>query len=231
MRKIEIPVDQFPTKGFAIRYTIMILSTAKFNGESVYCEIFGHKLYSDTVNEDEAFKQITGYTMKDYDRLQAAKEQLEEAEKMANEAKEIIKSIQDKAKKEALHELIMKYRNPDEKIVITFPMVIKGLKFIYQNQELNQEELTKCLLELGCTFTFEEIEEQLPDKVNMYDGLCTGDLRTGAVVLANARDSEYGRSVVIDEYMELIPKFIRIVTEGDDFNEEVFHDSLKKQRK
>lgn len=220
MRKIEIPVEQFPDIGVAIRYTVMILATAKFNGEVAYCEIFGHKLYSDTVTEDLAFKEITGYTMRDYDRLKIAEEQLKEAEKKANEAREIINSIKEKAKKEAHQELMQKYRIPGNKGVITMPLVIEGLKFIYQNQTLSQEELTKCLLELGCTFTFEEINEQFPNKVDIYDGLCTGDLRTGAVVVANARDSEYGRSMVINEYMNLIPAFIRVVNESSNYTDE-----------
>jgi hypothetical protein len=43
-------------------------------------------------------------------------------------------------------------------------LVIKGLKFIAEHPEMEQEKLVDGLLNLGCNFTFSDIDEQFPEK-------------------------------------------------------------------
>ena len=47
---------------------------------------------------------------------------------------------------------------------IKMEKVIKALKFIAENQHLSQEEYELGLLTLGIDFTFDDIDEQFPDK-------------------------------------------------------------------
>ena len=61
----------------------------------------------------------------------------------------------------------------DKKIIET-KTVVAGLKFIAENPNLTQEELNKGLLELGCNFTFEDIQRQFPEKVSLFEGMNKG---------------------------------------------------------
>ena len=57
----------------------------------VYGEFNGHKLYSDTVTMDEAYKEITGKTKAEFDSLQ--QERRENCERQKKEHKEKIPSL------------------------------------------------------------------------------------------------------------------------------------------
>lgn len=235
MEKIEIPLENFPNEGLAIKYAVMLLKMYNAEGKRAYCEILGHTLYSDTVTEEDAIKQITGYKADDYARLQAAEKQLEEAYKQVREAERIIEEIKKKAEKEAQQEELDKYRKQGEKVVITAPLVVSGLKYIVENLQLSRKELSKGLMNLGCTFTWEEIYEQFPEKVVVARGLMEGNLRAGAVIIANVRDSDYGLAMVLDEFLSKTSKvsiynFIKIVTSDPGYTDESSNEATNSKK-
>ena len=57
--------------GDTIDKTVERLLEAREKGESVYCNFNGHRLESDTVTLDSAYKEITGKTKEEYDKHQA----------------------------------------------------------------------------------------------------------------------------------------------------------------
>jgi hypothetical protein len=115
--------------------------------------------------------------------------------------------------------MVASTRITGQDVVITMPTVIEGLKFIAENQTLSQEELIKGLLDLGCNFTLEDIKKQFPDSGLLFEGMKKGEVACGASVIANVRDTEYGRAYCNDRFLSLddetsIYHFVRIVT-GD----------------
>lgn len=109
--------------------------------------------------------------------------------------------------------------------IITMRKVINGLKFIAENQSMSLEELSTGLLELGCNFTLEDIKEQFPKQIPVFYGMKQGNIASGASVIVNMRDSEYGRSYVEDRFLSQddessVYNFIRIVTEDETYTKE-----------
>ena len=207
-RKIELrPGDNLES----IVYTLL---AAKARGEHVYCEFNGHELHSDTVTMDSAFTDVIGCTKAEYD--QRTKELYEEYTKEQNERKS---REQGYAKK-------VEASRTGEKKPITFEEVISGLKFIAENQSMSQDELIDGLLELGCNFSLEDINQQFPKEIGLFEGIKQGDLSCGASVIANVRDSEYGRSFCHDRLLSLdddtsIYHFIRITTGDESYTKEM----------
>ena len=103
---------------------------------------------------------------------------------------------------------------------ITQELVIAGLKFIAENQTISQQELTAGLLELGCNFTLEDIENQVTTpETSLFTGMSRGDLAYGASVIANTRKDFLSRAYVSEKFLSVdnntsIYNYIRIVT-GD----------------
>ncbi len=104
---------------------------------------------------------------------------------------------------------------------ITMDLVIKGLKFIAEHPEMEQEKLVDGLLALGCNFTFSDIDEQFPEKEPIREGVKKGTLRSGALLIANAK-SVQSRKYVNELYLNhddenygSIYSYIRKVT-GDE---------------
>ena len=102
---------------------------------------------------------------------------------------------------------------------ITPENVLAGLKFIARNQSLSQDELIDGLLELGCNYTLEDLEKQFPysSKKKLFKGMKKGDISSGASVIINVRDSEWGRAYVADRFLSSddntsVYHFIRVVT-------------------
>ena len=114
--------------------------------------------------------------------------------------------------------------------------VIEGLKYICEHREVTQEELIDSLIELGCNFTLEDVRREIAktekEPVTIDKGLRTGDLITGASVICNVRDSEFGRSYAEDYFLEndneiSIYNFIRVVTKDERYTKENIENNTK----
>ena len=201
-RKIEF------APGSTIESAVYELLAAKARGEQVYGDFNGHKLYSDTVTMDSAYTEIMGCTKAEFDKRQAEWRENYKKEEQAREQRE-----------QEYSQMVASTRITGQDVVITMPTVIEGLKFIAENQTLSQEELIKGLLDLGCNFTLEDIKKQFPGSGLLFEGMKKSEVACGASVIANARDSEFGRAYCDDRFLSLddetsIYHFVRIVT-GD----------------
>ena len=201
-RKIEFAPSS------TIESAVYELLAAKARGEQVYGDFNGHKLYSDTVTMDSAYTEIMGCTKAEFDKRQAERRENYKKEEQARKQRE-----------QGYSQMVASTRIPGQDVVITMPTVIEGLKFIAENQTLSQEELIKGLLNLGCNFTLEDIKKQFPGSGLLFEGMKKGEIACGASVIANVRDTEYGRAYCDDRFLSVddetsIYHFIRIVT-GD----------------
>ena len=187
---------------------VYTLLAAKARGQHVWCEFNEHKLYSDKVTIDSAYLEVIGRTKKEYD--QQLLERLEQFEKALQEAK-----LEEGREAQLVLESKKKCTLP-----ITQELVIAGLKFIAENQTISQQELVAGLLELGCNFTLEDIENQVTTpETSLFTGMSRGDLTYGASVIANARKDFISRAYVSEKFLSVdnntsIYNYIRIVT-GD----------------
>lgn len=187
---------------------VYTLLAAKARGQHVWCYFNGHKLYSDNVTMDKVYLEVTGRTKKEFD--QQLLESREQFKKSMQEAK-----LEEEQEVQLVLESKKKCTLP-----ITQELVIAGLKFIAENQTISQEELTAGLLELGCNFTLEDIENQITTpETNLFTGMSRGDLAYGASVIANARKNFLSRAYVSEKFLSVdnntsIYNYIRIVT-GD----------------
>lgn len=187
---------------------VYTLLAAKARGQHVWCEFNEHKLYSDKVTIDSAYLEVIGRTKKEYD--QQLLERLEQFEKALQEAK-----LEEGREAQLVLESKKKCNLP-----ITQELVIAGLKFIAENQTISQQELVAGLLELGCNFTLEDIENQVTTpETSLFAGMSRGDLAYGASVIANARKDFLSRAYVSERFLSVdnntsIYNYIRIVT-GD----------------
>lgn len=200
----QIKLASYDTLESAV-YTLL---AAKARGQHVWCYFNGHKLYSDNVTMDRVYLEVTGRTKKEFD--QQLLESREQFKKSMQEAK-----IEEGREAQLVLESKKKCTLP-----ITQELVIAGLKFIAENQTISQEELTAGLLELGCNFTLEDIENQITTpETNLFTGMSRGDLAYGASVIANARKNFLSRAYVNEKFLSVdnntsIYNYIRIVT-GD----------------
>lgn len=202
MKKIEILL------GDNLESAVYTLLAAKARGQHVWCEFNGHKLYSDNVTMDSAYLEVTGHTKQEVDQY------LLECQKKYEKEK-------NQAKLEEGHEAQLVLESKKKcTLPITQELVIAGLKFIAENQTISQQELVAGLLELGCNFTLEDIENQVTTpETSLFTGMSRGDLAYGASVIANARKDFLSRAYVSERFLSVdnntsIYNYIRIVT-GD----------------
>ena len=85
---------------------------------------------------------------------------------------------------------------------ITSQEVIEDLKFIAKPQSISQEELVDDLLQLGCSFTLKDIKK-FPEEIALFEGTKRGNIACGASVIANMRDSEFGRDYSNDRFLSV----------------------------
>lgn len=202
MKKIEILL------GDNLESAVYTLLAAKARGQHVWCEFNGHKLYSDNVTMDSAYLEVTGHTKQEVDQYLLECQKKYEKEK--NQAK-----LEEEQEAKLVSESKKKCNAP-----ITQELVIAGLKFIAENQTISQQELVAGLLELGCNFTLEDIENQVTTpETSLFTGMSRGDLAYGASVIANARKDFLSRAYVSEKFLSVdnntsIYNYIRIVT-GD----------------
>ena len=102
---------------------------------------------------------------------------------------------------------------------ITMELVIKGLKFIAEHPDMEHEKLVDGLLALGCNFNISDIDAQFPDKEPVYEGVRKCTLRSGALLIANAKNVQ-GRKYINGFFLNhdddgSIYSYIRSVT-GDE---------------
>ena len=207
--------------GETIEDVVNKLLDYKERGEHVYTYFNGHKLHSDTVSLDSAYLEITGYTQQEFNE-----------KRMTNLKKE---AEETKKREEGYHKRVEATRT-DMPEPITKEKVINGLKFIAENKDLDQEELIDGLLNLGCNFSFEDIKQQFPEKVEMFDGMLKGDLSCGATIIVNVRDSEFGRSFGYDKFLRndddtSVYNFIRTVTGDNSYTKESVESKKKNKTK
>lgn len=201
--------------GTSIDEAVAILLMHKAEGKQVFCDFNGYKLYSDTVTLDSAYMEITGSTKEDYERSQRV------IEKQAKEMRK--KSQKEKEERERKYrEMVYSSRIPGIGVHIEMPKVIAGLKFIIENPNLEQEQLIEGLIDLGCNFTWDDYEEQFKDEKagTIAEGLQEGQLSTGADVIINVRDSEYGRAKFKEMFIGLTYHYIRKVTGDENYTRE-----------
>ena len=205
----------------SIDQAVEYLLKAKARGEHVFCDYNGHKLHSDNVTLDSAYVEILGCTKDEYENKQ---------EKWMDDYKRKIKDTETREQRYA--DMVKEHR---EKSVnpVTMPLVVSGLKFIAENQSLRQDELISGLLKIGCNFTLEDINKQIPADVDIFKGMQEGSLKAGASVIVNVRDSEFGRSYFEDTFLSLddensLYNFIRVTTGNSDYTKE-YVDSLKNE--
>ncbi|MBQ6323225.1 MAG: hypothetical protein IJI22_00135 [Bacilli bacterium] len=206
-KKIEIEA------GKSLEDVVNILLDAKEKGERAFCEFNGHILHSNDISMDSAFLEVVGCTKAEHD--QKIKDYLE------NYEQEI------KSREEREEEYLQKVEDSrgQEKIIITKEAVINGLKYIAENQNTTQDELIDGLLQLGCNFTLDDINDQFPESINLIDGMKTGALSCGATVIANMRDSDLGRDYGTIRFLNndndtSIYHFIRILTGDETYTKE-----------
>jgi hypothetical protein len=84
---------------------------------------------------------------------------------------------------------------------ITMTSVVDGLKFIAEHKDMNQEDFTNGLLDLGCNFDLNDVKEQFPGEILLLEGMKKADLACGASIISNARDSKVGHDFINDKFL------------------------------
>ncbi len=108
---------------------------------------------------------------------------------------------------------------------ITKEKVIEGIKYIINNRYANQQELTNGLIEIGCTFTVNDVINQLTGGDNLLEGINKGSLSCGALVIINMRDGEAGRIFCDDVLLSYdsphsLYHYIRILTNDENYTKD-----------
>ena len=174
--------------GTSIKQAVETLLKYKAEGKQAFCSFNGHRLFSDTVTLDSAYIEITGKSC-----------------------------YTEEERKRIYRKMVFESRIPGIGVHIEMPTVIKGLKFIVENPALRHEKLVQGLIDLGCNFTYRDYYQQFVEapEIDIVEGLAKGKLETGADVIINARDSEYGRAIFYERLQGLAKRYIGKVT-GDD---------------
>lgn len=193
---------------------INYLLEAKANGEHVYIVYDGHELHSDNITIDSAYKEVEGCTKAEWDKKR-------EEWRLIKERKE--REI--KAREQRCAEKVQASRTGEKK-PITLKEVVNGLKYFAEHWSIDQEEFVDGLLELGCNFSLEDINQQFPNETEIFEGLKQGDIKSGATVIVNVRDSGMGRAYCIDRFLSVddeasIYQFIRVTTGDETYTKEM----------
>ena len=173
-----------------LQSVVYLLMAYRANGDHVYCEYNGHKLYSDNISMEAAYLEITGMTKEEYEaEKQKLNEQFDEEFK------------KQKVLEEHYKEKVLESQN-EIPVSITQDKVVEGLKFIAENREIEQDKLNEALINLGCNFTLDDIKNEIKKEGNynkaLFDGMTDADVFAGATVICNTRDSDFGRIYVND---------------------------------
>ena len=190
MKRIEVTTND------TIESVVYTLLAAKARGEQAYCVFNGHEFYSETVNMEDAIKE-----MQDADD----EHRKEEAAR--------------KERERGYAEKVQKSRDSRGADAVSLENVLAGMKFIAENQSIDHEELVDGLLARNCNFTQEDIEEQFSNmpKMKLFKGMRKADLACGASVIASFRDHEFGRAYCEDMFLSVddrtsVYHYIRVAT-------------------
>ena len=216
-RKIEIE------PGMSLDYVISLLRAKDANGEQVYCIFNGHVLHSKGITVDSAYKEVTGLT-----KIQFELESInwiEEAQRRRDE---------EAAREKEYAKKVEEARTEDSR-KITKEKIVAGIKFITENIDLSHMELVEGLLALGCGFSLADIKEQFPEPESLGEGILKGSLGAGASIIANVRDSEFGRRKARNWYIDYedqysIYKYIRLLTGDETYTKENV-DAIRSEKK
>ena len=195
---------------------INLLLKYKESGESVFLSYRGHTFYSDTVTMDSAYLEVFGKTKEEYDK---------EKKKAVDSELEFLRLKDNKTENERklMYKLmVLQTRDEGIDIHIEMPTVIAGLKFIVENPELPHEELVQGLLDLGCNFTYSDYDKQFTENESTYliDGLKERKLQSGADVIINVRDTEFGRALCRERMWDTVFEYIRALTGDESYTRE-----------
>lgn len=187
-----IKVDYFGNLDEVIDF----LKKAQERNLSICCEFNGHMLYSSTISQDAAYKEVCGYSKDEYDELVARNRQAYEEEMAATKARET-----------EYAKLLKENRKTNENHEITIEKVLAGLYFIISNPNLSHIELVEGLLKCGCNFNLSDLSEYCAKSSNanaenllLFEGMSAGDIACGASVIINTRDNEFGRAFCEDRF-------------------------------
>ncbi len=205
-----------------IESAVYELLAAKSRGEDVYGYFNGHKLYSNSVTMDSAYQEVFGCAKAEYDQKEKEWRENYKKEEEARKQRETI-----------YKQMVAQSKNPGEKVVISMPAIINGLKFIAENKDIDQIDLVQGLIDLGCNFTLDDINQQFPTEVLLFEGMKKCEPSCGASVIVNVRDSEYGRAFSNDRFLSNDDKtsiyhFVREVTGDPNYTKENIEAMTKK---
>ena len=198
--------------GTNLEKAVEMLQEAKERGEHVYCVFNGTELHSDNVTMDSAFLAVKGKTKEESDRI--IEEGLKRYQKEQEELKE---------REAGYVQKVEEAKTGDS--TITKEKVINGLKFIAENQNISHDELVDGLINLGCTFSLDDVKNQFPEDALNEPDMRAGDLSIGATMIVNSRDSEFGRDMVSDYYLSSdddrsIYHIVRELSEDDSYTKQ-----------
>ena len=198
-----------------------VLIKANQKGEKAWGVYNGHVLTSQDASFDSIYLEAFGQTKKEYDSI-----------KRKDNVRFDYQDLIDRENEKSIAEVLAKARIDGEPKV-DFVSVIKGLKFIVENIDLSYIEMATGLISLGCKFSIKDIKNAMGEKhINLSEGMRKGDIYSGAVIIANIRDSIHIKSRVIEAFLKedndsSIYHFIRLITGDDSYTKE---NILKKQR-
>lgn len=192
---------------------VYLLLAYKADGKHVYCDFNGHRLYSDTVSMESAYSETGGKNVQKSESYNTFESQFE-------------RETNAKLEREKLYADRIYERNHGKQCEISKDAVVKGLKFIAENRQIDQYGLIDALLDLGCEFTLKDCKREAPVKdedKSIEDGIKEGDYITGARIICFARDSEYGRSFTEEKYLKVdddksIYELIRKITNDKSYS-------------
>ena len=201
-KEIEIPT------GTTLESAVYTLLAAKSNGEHAFCIFNGVKLHSDTVSIESAYQDVLGKSKEEYQK---------EVDKWSKDFDEL--EAESKETEGNIQKALQESRANGVKL-ITPEIVIKGLKYVAEHRDQEQEEFAKGLIEIGCNFTLKDVREQFDTSVNIFEGMKKGDIGCGASVVANARDKVFNRAYCEENFLAedndtSVYHFIRAIT-GDE---------------
>jgi len=113
-------------------------------------------------------------------------------------------------------------------------LVIAGLRFIAENQNLSADELADGLKTLGCDWTWDDWHARFDGtpKIELYDGVRIGAISCGASIILNMSsrsdfDCVYGkdRLLSVDDGASIY-HFIRIVTGDDSYTKKLVDERI-----
>lgn len=202
--------------GYTFEDAVSELLEAKADGKHVYGYFNQYLLDSDVIDSiDDAYQIVFGHTKEETERQQ--QEMIRQNNERINQEKQARQIREDNYAK-----MISSARKPGQVVLITMPIVINGLKFIAENQNLSQKELIKGLLDLGCNFTLDEINKQFPNSNASFGEIKKDDPSLGATVIVQVRDSELGREYCNERLLSVddnisIYHLIRILTNNPNY--------------